>query len=101
MDSSVTHMMGVEVTDSCVLTDEWEVAVPFFLMPVSIDILKEDDIWICDSGASCHSTHNKIGAENERIGGVANVGVTGDAIPCSSTIDLSGRFWSRDGKAGM
>ena len=49
-------------------------------MPVSFELLKQKDIWICDTGASTHSTYNKEGATNERQTGSASLGHAGTAV---------------------
>ena len=66
-------------------------------VPASFDILSEDDIWICDTGASSHSTHNKSGATNVRASGSTSLGHTGDALQATSTFDLAGMFLGKDG----
>ena len=71
------------------------------VMPVSFELLKQEDIWICDTGASTHSTYNKGGATNERQTGSASLGHAGTAVKAESTIDIPGRFVTRDGSYGI
>ena len=71
------------------------------MMPVSFELLKQEDIWICDTGASTHSTYNKGGATNERQTGSASLGHAGTAVKAESTIDIPGRFVTRDGSLGI
>ena len=70
-------------------------------MPTTFEILYEDDVWICDTGASSHSTNNKSGARNEKTSGSASLGHTGEAVKATSTIDLPGQFMAKDGGSGM
>ena len=59
-----------------VLLREIEVSAAKLDMPTTFEILYEDDVWICDTGASSHSTNNKLGARNEKNSGSASVGHT-------------------------
>lgn len=70
-------------------------------MPATFEVLKEPDIWICDTGASCHSTYSLLGATNIRSSGVSTVGHTGEPITTTKTINIPGRFVSRDGTNTM
>jgi len=76
-------------------------ATDMLVMPVSFELLKQEDIWICDTGASTHSTYNKGGATNERQTGSASLGHAGTAVKAESTIDIPGRFVTRDGSYGI
>ena len=70
-------------------------------MPSTFDILYKSDVWICDTGASSHSTNNYTGATNERECGSSSLGHMGSAVKASKTIDLPGQFVSRDGTGGL
>ena len=70
-------------------------------VPMTMDILSEDDIWICDSGASSHSTKSEVGARNKKDTLSTSVGHTGPAIKATSSIDVPGRFLEKDGSPGM
>lgn len=70
-------------------------------MPVSFDLLYQDDIWICDTGASSHSSNSRSGAQNERKSGSTSLGHAGEAIEATSTIDLPGQYVARDGSLGL
>ena len=74
-----------------------EVANPDMEMPSSFEVLKESDVWICDSGASSHSTHCKMGGKNERAAGDPTLGQSGAAVSTTCTIDIEGRFINKDG----
>ena len=43
-------------------------------MPVSFALLAQEDIFICDTGASSHATNNKKGATNIRMDGSSSLG---------------------------
>ena len=80
---------------------EIEVSGAGMEMTALISILHQDDIWICDTGASCHSTKSKVGAINERKSGSTSLGQAGEALKATSTIDLKGQCVWRDGSLGM
>ena len=70
-------------------------------MPVSFELLKQTDMWICDTGASTHSSYNKEGATNERQTGSASLGHVGTAVNAECTVDVPGRFVTRNGSLGI
>jgi hypothetical protein len=70
-------------------------------LPATIELLSQLDIWICDTGASCHSTYSPVGAINIRNSGISTVGHVGQAVATTKTIDIPGRFVSRDGTRSM
>ena len=78
-----------------------EVAMSKLDVPMTMDILSEDDIWICDSGASSHSTKSEKGARNKKDTSSTSVGHAGPAIKATSSIDVPGRFLAKDGSPGM
>ena len=78
-----------------------EVAAAELEMPVSFDLMYANDIWIGDTGASCHSSKSKQGASNKRSAGSASLGHAGEAVKATSTFDLKGRFVRKDGSLGM
>ena len=65
------------------------------------EVLRKPHTWICDSGASCHSTNNLQGTSNVRRGGVSTVGHAGAAVNATHTVDIKGQFVSRDGSVTM
>ena len=71
------------------------------LESASLARLKAEDIWICDSGASNHSTWCKKGVRNEQETGSVSIGHTGTAVVVTSTIDVPGQFVAKDGKVGL
>ena len=78
-----------------------EASVAKLEMGVSFDMLKDDEIWICDTGASSHSTNCITGASNQRDSGSASIGHAGQAVRATKTIDLSGTFVKKDGSRGL
>ena len=54
-----------------------EVSAQQLMVPTSFKMLSQPDIWICDTGASSHSTNDKSGAVNERNNGSASLGHAG------------------------
>ena len=57
-------------------------------MATSFEILHEDDVWICDTGASSHSTKSLKGAINVRKEGAVSLGFAGKPVQATSTIDV-------------
>ena len=74
-----------------------ELAAPALPRLHPFSVLQQPDVWICDSGASCHTTNNLNGAVNKRRGGSSSVGHTGGAVTAEWTVDIPGRFVSADG----
>jgi hypothetical protein len=70
-------------------------------LPATIELLSQLDIWICDTGASCHSTYSPVGAINIRNSGISTVGHIGQAVTTTKTIDIPSRFVSPDGTCSM
>ena len=67
----------------------------------SNELLKRNDIWICDTGATQHSTFSRLGAVNDRESGSASLGHSGEAVKAQRTIDLPGMFVAKDGSSGI
>ena len=80
---------------------EVEMALGSMTVPASIDILQEDDVWICDTGASSHSSKSKKGARSVKDTNSTSVGHAGPAVKATSTIEVPGRFLEKDGSPGM
>ena len=51
-----------------------ELALGKMEIPATMDILKEEDVWICDTGASNHSTSSDAGARNRKDINSSSVG---------------------------
>ena len=54
----------------------------------SLEILKDPEIWICDTGASNHSTFSKLGCSIERPSNISSQGITGAALKAECEVDL-------------
>ena len=67
----------------------------------ALAILRQDDVWICDTGASTHVTRCNVGARNIRDTMVYSLGHTGSAMESTALIDIPGIFVNKDGKIGM
>ena len=64
-------------------------------------ILKRNDVWIADSGATCHSTFCAQGGRNGKAAVVASQGTSGDEQIPSQVIDLEGCvILSKEGDPG-
>ena len=70
-------------------------------MSTSFELLYSDDIWICDTGASSHSSKSNSGAKNVRSNGSQSLGHSGKAVEAISTMNLPGQFIGKDGSSGM
>ena len=54
-------------------------------VPASMDVLRDANIWICDSGASNHSTNSDAGARNKRDTTSASLGHVGQTVKVKAT----------------
>ena len=57
------------------------------------------NIWICDTGASSHSSNDALGAKNIQNSGILSLGHTGEAVKTMKTIDIPGQFVTKDGSS--
>ena len=69
--------------------------------PATFEVLRNDEVWICDTGASSHSTFSGRGGVNSREAGAATIGATGEAVLADSRVDIPGQFARRDGTLGL
>jgi hypothetical protein len=67
----------------------------------TLDMLKEPEIWVCDTGATHHSCRSKEGAINERPASSSTLGHAGNPVKEESIIDLKGQFMTDDGEMGI
>ena len=67
----------------------------------TLAILRQEDVRICDTGASTHVTRYNVGAKNVRDTMMYSLGHSGSAMESTALIDIPGVFMSKDGKAGM
>ena len=70
-------------------------------MPTSFKTLYESNIWICDTGASSHSTNDATRAKDIQASGTPSLGHTGEAMNAVKTIDVPGQFGTKDGSLGI
>ena len=70
-------------------------------MPASFELLYSDDIWICNTGTSSHSSKSNNGAKNVKANGSQSLGHSGKAVEAISTMDVPGQFIGKDGSSGM
>ena len=80
---------------------EVEMALSTIMVPESIDILQEDDVWICDTGASSHSSKSDKGVRSVKESNSTSVGHAGSVVKATSTIEVPGRFLEKDGSLDM
>ena len=66
--------------DADVVKFSEELALGKMEIPTTMDILREDDVWICDTGASNHSTNSDAGARNRKDTNSSSVGHVGPAV---------------------
>lgn len=67
----------------------------------TLDMLKQVEVWVCDTGATHHSCNSKEGAINERPASSSTLGHAGNAVKEESIIDLKGQFITDDGEPGI
>ena len=69
---------------------------------MSLRELKDNaEIWICDTGATTHSSFSNMGATNEIPSRSTSVGHHGEAVEAVSVMDLPGHFVTKDGELGL
>jgi hypothetical protein len=67
----------------------------------TLTILHQEDVWICDTGASNHVTWCNKGARNIRKTQSLSLGHTSEAIETTAMIDVTGLFVLKTGEAGV
>ena len=63
----------------------------------SLEILSDPEMWICDTGASNHSTFSKLGNSAERPSDTQSQGISGPARKSESEVDLPSIVCNRFG----
>ena len=63
----------------------------------SLEILKDPEIWICNTGASYHSNFSKLGCLAERPSDTQSQGISGPARKAESEVDLPSIVFDRFG----
>lgn len=64
-------------------------------------LMRDESLFICDTGASSHSTFSLVGATNIRRSGCSSFGQAGSATRAENTVDLAGRFVDCNGEIGI
>ena len=96
-----TASSNVEVSLTSLVPDKLEVVVPADNGADALAVLRQDDVWICDTGASTHVTRCNAGARNIRDTMVYSMGHTGSAMESTALIDIPGIFVNKDGKTAV
>ena len=92
---------SIEVSFTSLVPGKLGVDVPAEKGDDALAILRQEDVWICDTGTSTHVTRYNVGAKSIRDMMVYSLGHTGSAMESTALIDIPGVFMSKDGKAGM
>ena len=67
-------------------------------IPTSMDLLRSPYIWVCNTGASVHSTYNATNGINVRDGDdVTTIGQTGGATIAAKVLELKGTWYDKYG----
>ena len=67
----------------------------------TLDILCDENVWICDTGASMHVTWNSKCARNVHEEGTMSLQHTGGTVEATAIIDILDDFSSKDGVGGL
>jgi hypothetical protein len=67
-------------------------------IPGKIEVLKDEEIWVADSGATSHCSKSARGGTNVRAPSAAAQGITGPAIAAESKMDLPSIVCDRFGQ---
>ena len=98
----VTKIRKIEETGSAeIMLEDGEVSASQLTIPTSFGVLQQTDVWICDTGASSHSTNSSSGGQNVKDTGSASLGHAGQALKATKTIDLPGQYVTKDETLGM
>ena len=64
-------------------------------------MLRQENVWICNTGASTHVTWSSKGMRNVHDRMVYSLGHTGSAAESNALVDIPGVFVSKDGDRGL
>ena len=70
------------------LSDDKDIVLRNVAIPGRLEVLKYEEIWVADSGATSHSSKSARGGTNVRAPSVAVQGITGPAMSAESKMDL-------------
>ena len=97
-EKGVVYQLQTPEAEDPKRNDGREVSAQHRMVPTSLEMLSQPDIWICNMGASSHSTNGRSGTKNERNTESASLGHTGQALNATMTIDIPGQYVTKDGK---
>lgn len=69
-------------------------------IPASVELLKHDDIWVCDTAASNHFVKSMHGAVNVKKHQVNSQGMTGESVSSNQVMDFVMTQYSKTGAQG-
>ncbi len=67
----------------------------------TINILHDENVWICDTGASTHVTCSSKCTRNVHKEETLSLGHTGGAVEATAIVDIPGVFTSKGDVAGL
>ena len=70
-------------------------------IPASIDLLKHNDVWVCDTAASNHFVRSSAGAVNIRKADTVSQGMTGSGVSANKMMDFVMTQYSKSGAEGV
>ena len=71
------------------LSDLEETVFSNIAIPGKMEVLKDEEIWVADSGATSHCSKSARGGTNVRAPSAAAQGITGPAVAAENEMDLS------------
>ena len=77
-----------KITNKMLLSGIDELSLGDVPIPGNIEVLKDEEIWVADSGATSHCSKNARGGINIREASAVAQGITGPAISDENEIDL-------------
>ena len=66
-----------------------------------MSILRQENVWICDTGASTNVTWSNNGAKIIRDTMMYSLGHAGSAMESTALIDIPGVFMNKSGEKGL
>ena len=69
-------------------------------MPATMEILCNNDLWVCDTAASNHFAKSKDGVYNSHKTGRVSQGMTGGHVEVSVLVDFTVAHYTKEGLEG-
>ena len=69
-------------------------------MPATMEILRSNDVWVCDTAASNHFAKSKDGSYNSRKTDGVSQGMTGGHVEVSLLMDFTVTHYTKEGVEG-